>query len=380
MPTLNEPVTERRRITRNSIYRYLYQAQTPRTKQDIAQALAFSLPTVHQNLSELLAAGLVERGALQRSTGGRRATGMAIAANARFAVGVSVTQERFRFLAANLRMEEIAYRSEETGLPPHTADAAALGVRLAAALEHFLTDFGLNRNKLLGVGIALPAILDAQGQTILFSPTMALNHCRTADLTQALPYPAHLANDATAGGYAEWLTQGSGSSLAYLSLENGVGGAVLLGGAPYHGLNGRSGEFGHICIVPGGLPCPCGKRGCLEAYCSAARISSDLGLTVEDFFEALARTPAQYQPLWEDYLQHLAIGIHNIRMILDCDIVLGGFLTQYLAPYMPHLQALVAAQSPFQENAGYLRLGQYPKRAIPLGVALHFINDFIQKL
>lgn len=377
MPELTETITERRRLTRNSIYRYLYDADTPRTKQELSLHLSLSLPTVHQNLSELLQAGLVEPGGLQQSTGGRRATGLVIAANARFAVGVFVTQDRFRFLASNLRMEEIAYKKT----PPLPAlSAAELGGRLAAELEAFLDDFGLNRSKLLGVGIALPGILDKDGQNILFSPTMQLRGMTTAALTAAIPYPCYIANDASAGGYAECLAQTNNDSIAYLSLENGVGGAVLLGGVPYDGLTSRSGEFGHICVEPGGLPCKCGRQGCLEAYCSAMRISDDLGITLEDFFEGLAAHNPTNEALWQDYLYHLAIGIHNIHMVLDCPVILGGVLTQYMAPWLPDLCRMTSSLSPFGEPADYLQLCHYPKRAIPLGVALHFITDFVENL
>lgn len=374
---LTETITERRRMTRNSIYQYLYASPAPRSKQEIASHLSLSLPTVHQNLNELLEAGLVEPGGLQQSTGGRRATGLTAAANARFAVGVSLTQNHIRFLAENLRMEEIAYQKRPLC---KTQRPEELGLQIADGLESFLDQLGLNRQKLLGVGIAIPGIFNAQGDQILLAPTMQLHSVSTALLTSALPYPYFVCNDATAGGYAEWFAQDSRESIAYLSLENGVGGALLLGGAPYNGANGRSGEFGHVCVEPGGLACKCGKRGCLEAYCSAARVSDDLGISLEDFFDGLAHRNATHEALWQDYLQHLAAGVNSIRMILDCSVVIGGTMAQYLAPYLPSLRKLAAELNPFESSAEYIRLCRHPRRATLLGVALHFIQEFIQSL
>ena len=377
MAELTETITERRRVTRNKIYQYLDRAPAPRSKQEIATDLSLSLPTVQQNLNELMEAGLVEPGGFQQSTGGRRATGMTIAAGARFAVGISLSQNHIRLLAANLHMEEIAYQKIAL---QKTQNAEELGCCIADKLELFLNQFALNRQKLLGIGIAIPGILNAQGDQILLAPTMQLHGVSITSITKALPYPCFVSNDATAGGFAEWFAQDSRESIAYLSLENGVGGAVLLGGTPYNGTNGRSGEFGHICVEPGGLACKCGKRGCLEAYCSAARISDDLGITLEDFFEGLAKHNATHESLWQDYLQHLASGINTIRMVLDCNVVLGGILTPYINPYLPRLQELAAACNPFESDADYIRLCRYPNRAIPLGVALHFVQDFIETL
>lgn len=369
-----EPVGGRRRATRNRIYRYLYEAETPRTKLDISRDLAVSMPTVHQNLTELLEAGLVEHGATRKSTGGRPATGLTAAANLRYAVGVALSDHRFTFMAVNLKMEEIAYH--QTGNIP-LAELTGSGARLAAELAAFLARFGLNPGKLLGVGLAVPGILDAAGSQVLFAPTMGLRGKSVDAWIEHIPYPTFVCNDATAGGYAEWLATGSREDMAYLSLENGVGGAVFLNGAPYGGQNGRSAEFGHLCVVPGGRPCQCGKRGCLEAYCSAARLSDDLGITLEAFFAGLAAHDPAREALWQEYLDHLATAIGNLHMILDCPLLLGGALTAYLPPYLPALRARLAAQGGFDADAGYLALGRYPRRAIPLGVALHFIRDFI---
>ena len=70
---LEPTITERRRKTRSSIYRYLYETGDFCSKQSLANALSLSLPTVYQNLNELMDAGLVEYSGEQRSTGGRKA-------------------------------------------------------------------------------------------------------------------------------------------------------------------------------------------------------------------------------------------------------------------------------------------------------------------
>ena len=53
-----------------------------------------------------------------------------------------------------------------------------------------------------------------------------------------------------------------------VTLGTGIGGAVVLGGELRRGADGMAGEFGHMQVVPGGLPCQCGRTGCWEQYCS----------------------------------------------------------------------------------------------------------------
>jgi glucokinase len=62
--------------------------------------------------------------------------------------------------------------------------------------------------------------------------------------------------------------QGSKSLVAF-TLGTGVGGGIVINGRIWEGMNGFAAEMGHTILVPGGRSCVCGKRGCLEAYCSA---------------------------------------------------------------------------------------------------------------
>ena len=255
-----------------------------------------------------------------------------------------------------------------------------MGNFLAADLENFLNRFGLNREKLLGVGIALPAIFNTDRTCVVTAPTLNLRDQSIRPLICSIPYPVSVCNDATSGGYAEWYVQQDSDCMAYISLEGGVGGAILMTGVPYIGLNGRSGEFGHICVQPEGLSCKCGLRGCLEAYCSSDRISTDLGISVEQFFAGLEAGSLAYQTLWKDYLNHLASSLATIRMVFDCRIVLGGYVAQYLTPFLKELRGLTASRDPFDEEAEYISLCHYLKHAVPLGAALHFINLFVEEL
>lgn len=376
MEELSELITERRRKTRNKIYQYLYTVGDGCTKQAIAADLKLSMPTVYQNLTELMEAGLVRYAGERQSTGGRRAQGLAIVEDARFAVGISVMEDRVRFAAADLRLHELAYKKVPQVSVMRKENPGSF---LAQELELFLNENRMDRKRLLGVGIALPAVIDRESKNIVLSPTLQLRDINLQNLTRYLPYPCHVENDATSGGYAEWFARTGGEhNMAYLSLESGVGGAVLVNGDQYAGDNRRSGEFGHMCVEPGGLLCKCGKRGCLEAYCSTRRISEDLGITLEDFFASVEAHAPAYEALWDDVLQHLAIGVNNVRMALDCDVVLGGFLTQYMEPYLPRLREYLSARNTFEYSSDYLHLCKYPKRAVVLGVALPYIKQFLE--
>lgn len=374
---LDENMTERRRRTRSSIYHYLYNSAEPCPKQKIAYDLNLSLPTVYQNLTELQEAGLVDYCGTLPSSGGRPATCISVVPDARLSVGVSITEHRLRFTLTDLKCNELGFKDVHHSTDIRDPEYSRF---LAGELELFLDEYNVEREKLLGVGVTIAAVVSLDMSTIVFAPTLDLYNVPFDRLLHMIPYPTHPDNDGTSGGFAEWFTSSVDSDIAFLSLEDGVGGAVLLNGAPFIGCDNRSGEFGHMCIVPGGLKCACGKCGCLEAYCSAMRLSNDLGITLRDFFAGVNAGNEEYREKLEDYLQHLAIGIHNIRHVLDCDVVLGGFMAKFLEPYMPRLRELLAEIDPFDKEGSYLRLTRYPKHAALMGAAFYYVKRFLDSI
>ncbi len=360
--------------TRSRIYRALYDAQDFCSRQTLARDCELSLPTVHQYLTELFQAGLVRYSGEERATGGRKAQGLDIVPDARIALGVSVTGHHLRLSAVDLRLEELAYRRESFELDAHLGrtDGAMAGI-----LEEFLDDFHLDRKRLLGVGISIPGLISPDGSRISFAPTLGIRNAPLYPLIRGIDYPVHVENDGTASGHAESVVRRQKESLAYLSLEEGIGGAVLIDGLPYPGSGAKSGEFGHICVEPGGLRCSCGRCGCLEAYCSAARIESCFGVSLEEFFRGVEEHRPDYEALLFDMLRHLAIGINSIHMVLDCDVVLGGFLSEYLQPWLPALRQYVLAGNPFAENADFVQLSTLRRHITSLGAALFFVREFV---
>ena len=367
--------TSRRHQTSNKIYRYIYDSQDFCSRQSLSRDLNLSLPTVYQHLSELMAAGLVQDSGELQSTGGGKASGLSIVPDARTAIGISVTENQLRISAADLRLNELAYRE----IPIETiVRFADLGSLLPQVIEQFRKDFSISSEHLLGVGIALPAVMSPDSRYITAAPTLHLKDTSVEGLTAQIPYPTYVENDATCAGYAEWFLHGTPKDMAYLSLEDGVGGAILLGSSPYIGENRRSAEFGHMCVEPGGLRCSCGRQGCLEAYCSPRRLQQESGCTLQEFFRKVECHDSGCTLLWENTLRHLAFGIYNIRMALDCNIILGGFLTEYLVPYFPRLREYAAALNPFESTADYLHLSVLRKHTISLGVSLHFVVEFLK--
>lgn len=343
---------------------------------EISNILSLSLPTVNQNLKELSSEGLIEFTGTFGSTGGRRPTIISLASKSFISIGAEISASMIRFTAIDLLGERIG----ATRIMRRFQDTPAYFESFVANLETFLNQNGIERRYITGVGISLPGIISLDSKLLETAPTLGVTQFPLSRFSEALPYPCLFDNDASAGGFAEQFGRDERKTMAYLSIEKGVGGAVFIDGKPYDGLNRRSAEFGHICVHPqNGILCSCGNTGCLEAHCSIDRLTADFGIPLEDFFMHLQRGEQPYTDRFQEYLSDLAVGIANIHMILDCDIVIGGQLTPFLEPYMPQLSAMVDRHSLQQFTNSYLSLSRLRTLTSSTGAALRWVQRLLEE-
>jgi predicted NBD/HSP70 family sugar kinase len=135
--------------------------------------------------------------------------------------------------------------------------------------------------RVVGVGIAIPGLVNSDDGTVLLAPHLGWHDEAVAEpISAALGYPARAANDAGLATVAESLF-GSGrgvNDLVYLNgSASGIGGGVLAGGSMLRGAQGFAGELGHTLVNSSGIRCHCGKVGCLETEVNLGRLLAVLG-------------------------------------------------------------------------------------------------------
>ena len=148
----------------------------------------------------------------------------------------------------------------------------------------------------------------------------------------------------------------SNEDLAYLSLGTGVAAGLLLDGTVRRGARGAAGEIGHVPVVPGGLACPCGQRGCLERYASGAALDvawpsrSGRPAPVE-LFAAAADGDRAAVAVRDAFADAVAAAVRLLILTCDVDrVVIGGGVSGVGAPLLRAVQEALAAQaarSPF---------------------------------
>ena len=142
-----------------------------------------------------------------------------------------------------------------------------------AALESAKLPAG---SKIIGVGIGAAGQIDRKNGVILDAPNLGVKDMRMADiLGKQFGQPIAVGNDVEVAALGEYV-YGAGrgySTFVVIFVGTGIGGGIVQNGRLYSGLTGTAGEIGHMTIQAGGRLCPCGSRGCLEAYASRTAIT-----------------------------------------------------------------------------------------------------------
>jgi glucokinase len=236
---------------------------------------------------------------------------------------------------------------------PSSGGPEAVAAELVAAMRAACQAAGVETSALQGVGVGSPGVVDETTGTVSTArnlPDWEGSFELGPALERELGTPATLGNDVQVATDAEF-ELGAGKpyqSLLGVMWGTGVGGGIVLDGKPWLG-RGGAGEIGHMVVKIDGRRCPCGRRGCMEAYAGRAameararrkhedgestdlfKIMKDRGrtkLTSAVWAKALEREDKLATELIDEAVEALGAGIASAQNLLDVQaIVIGGGL------------------------------------------------------
>ena len=236
---------------------------------------------------------------------------------------------------------KIAY-FDETGnmldkweIPTVTANnGAQILPDIAASVRQYIETKQIDAASILGLGIGVPGPIDSKG---------VVNKCVNLgwgtfnvaeELSSLTGFPVKAGNDANVAALGEyWKGGGQGcENMVFATLGTGVGGGIVIDGKLLHGAHGCGGEIGHMVLKRDETAvCGCGKRGCVEQYCSATGIVRLAGLhgmenvTCKDIFDAGKAGDKVALEVLDEYYEYLGEFLGSLCSVVDPEIVvLGG--------------------------------------------------------
>ena len=347
--------------------RALYQLQSMLSEIDKIKTLRGELPLEVQDLEDEVAGLGTRIEKIQKEIAELKAN----VVNKKIEIeAAKVSVEKYKSQQENVRNNrEYDVLSKEIEFQSLEIELCEKRIREALAAEKASIPF----DSIESIGIGTPGAVDARTGTVEYS----------CNLPTFLSYPladklreltkkekVYIDNDANAAALGEAVAGAAkgASSSVMITLGTGVGGGIVIDGKILPSFNGAGGELGHTVIVHGGVPCPCGRNGCFEAYSSATsliRMTKERLRTLKDkgipslmldscgndpekantrtAFDASKQNDPEAKRLIDEYSGYLACGIINLINTFQPEVfIIGGGLSgegdYLLAPLLPIIE------------------------------------------
>lgn len=366
-----------RQSNKQRVLKYVYENEVA-SKQNMSQDLTMSLPTVTQNLKDWEDEGLIEKEGLFESTGGRKAQIYHFVAKNRVAIGVAILKETYHIVIIDLYGRPIKSAYSATPYKHEQHYYQSIGKHI----EEIVKEAQINEDSILGVIIAIQGLVSSDGKTVIYSKILDCNsHEPFEFFTKYVKYPCLLMHDTEASALAESWSQKKLKNAVLIYLNRYFGGAVIIDGKVYQGKTLSSSIIEHMTLFPGGIKCYCGKKGCIESYCSVQALQRNAGENLDTFFLKLRTNDKKAIKVWNEYLRNLAIAINNIRMLMDTEYIIGGDLLRYMIDEdFELLEDYIQAECPFNTDKITIKRSIYSEEAAAFGAGIVLIKEFIGTL
>ena len=309
------------------------------SRAELARITDLSRSTISTIVGDLVEAGLVSERDGQATDGepgaGRPPVLVSLNDSAGVAVGIDFGHRHLRVAVSDLSHTVLA----ETWRELNVDHSAAHGLDAAADfVDQVLDEAGVERSRVIGVGMGLPAPIDRSSGTVQNNSILPgwVGVDAAAEASRRLRMPVEVENDANLGALAElvWGAAVGRSEVAYLKVATGIGGGLLSKGKLQHGINGTAGEIGHTVLMADGPVCRCGNRGCLETLASTRAIAELLSasrgepVSTRRLLELCAAGDAAAQRLIADGGRALGVAVANLCNLVNPEcVIIGGDLS-----------------------------------------------------
>lgn len=281
---------------------------------DLAEHTKLSPTTVSSIVSELISEKLVTELRIGESSGGRRPVMLGINPEARYAVTMILDQKSITFTIVNLSCQAF----EKGHLTYDIHNAETMREALKNGLDRIMEKYSPCREKICGIGVSVPGVVDRRKGKILYSSKLHLeNYDFLSEIEEKTGIRGYIFKDTDALILGEY-NFGIGSTyknIVYINIENGVGMSYIYSGKLFEPGYGGGFELGHITIDANGELCRCGNRGCLGTVVSEIPVIRRLGELMNKGFETGIRITPDIS--LEDIVEYSNRGDKAGRYVLE---------------------------------------------------------------
>jgi predicted NBD/HSP70 family sugar kinase len=262
-------------INRALIFRAIRDAKKI-SRAQLAEMTGLNPATITHITRDLLHQGLIEEAGQGESRGGRRSSLLKIYSEGGYIIAVRISRHNIQGILTDLDLQKMVRKTITSSSLSYPIDITIYA--LLELIHDLIEQSGVDRRKILGIGICAPGPLDARRGVLIAPPNFpGWPSTPIREIVEnKTGFPVFLDNDANAAALAEkWFGGGRDwENFVFILGEDGIGGGLVLNGDLFRGGHDIAGEIGHMSIDYNGPKCDCGNYGCLELY-AAPKVAED---------------------------------------------------------------------------------------------------------
>ncbi len=320
----------------------LIRTNQPISRADLARLMGTRRGAVSLLVNELIEDGAIFEGATGEAKRGRKPTFLYIDSRKRCVVAVDIRPTRTFVMVTDLVGRQLAsVTSFPTERDPKKFVSDLVRRIKAILVEH--KDLG----RCQGVGVVVPGMVESEAGRVLLAPNLGWKDVKLRDpISAGLGIPVQIENSGKACALAQlWATRDAKapSNFVYITVSDGLGVGIVMGGELVRGQHNIAGEFGHLPLNIDGPRCGCGATGCWEAYVSNLAtlsryfgrdlrerpVSADIAaLTVDDLIARARGGDGKALAALLSTARYLGLGLGSVVNAIDpSQVYIGGEIT-----------------------------------------------------
>ncbi len=318
----------------------------PISRNQIADMMGLSLPTITTNIAELINMGVVEESeeSIHEKEGsvGRRAHPVDLVSHYRYFLGVEIAPNRCTFCLTDLRLRDMSLMEEYRS----NADYEEMLTFVSSTVLNMIEKRPDIRDRIVGVGVGIPGFVDRKNGVLRsMSRFNWQNKPIRDDLEKRIGLRVCVENNVRVRSIGEDMLNGRSmpDTFAYLFVSLGIGCPLVIKNSLFAGNSAGAGEIGHTILKTDGPMCSmCGNRGCLDALASEtavldrcrealregkadilAGLTEESGqLTMREVIRAQRMGDEQVKRIMQEAIGYLAIGLANMINFISPNLVI----------------------------------------------------------
>jgi len=320
------------------------------TITELEHMTKLSRPTIVELVHEMEKEGKIVKAGLGTSRGGRSPMLYRINECAAFAMGIDVEIPAIRMAISDLRGRPICTSIRQC---PPDSDANQVLSHLLYQAEDLLKESGINKEKLLGIGVGIPGIIDRRNNyAVVLERIKGWENIPIGEIIEDhIGRPVQICNDVDLLARAErsLFPENALPNMLYIMIRSGIGMSIWMDGKLLQGEWGNAGRVGHMLVNTEGPACLCGSRGCLALYIGEKSMrrmyressGKEVG-SIKDLLTLANSGDSAAIKVMETAGHYLGIGIVNVANLFDIAhiVVSGPFeLSRLLKEVEPAIKA-----------------------------------------